>query len=150
MIPDLDTVPLLGALTPTQRAVLAGTGELETHRPGTRLFEEGQPADRARVVLCGCVMVDIPVPGRGSVAVQSIGPGELLGLSWFVPPYRWHFGATVVSPTRAIAWDAARLRELAEEDPALGYRLSLALAEAMLNRLQSTRLRLLDLYRNPR
>ncbi len=95
-------------------------------------------------------MVDIPVPGRGSVAVQSIGPGELLGRSWVVPPYRWHFGATVVSPTRAIAWDAARLRELAEEDPALGYRLSLVLAEAMLNRLQSTRLRLLDLYRNPR
>ncbi|MEV8438715.1 Crp/Fnr family transcriptional regulator [Actinosynnema sp. NPDC051121] len=149
MIPQLERLPLLGALTPTQRAVLAGTGKLEEYRPGSRLFEEGQPADRGWIVLCGCVMVDITAPGRGTVAVQGIGPGELLGLSWFVPPYRWHFGATVVSPTRAVVFEAARLRALAEEDPALGYRLSLVITEAMLNRLQSTRLRLLDLYRDP-
>ena len=149
MIPRLDSLPLLDSLTPMQRAVLTGTGEVEDYRPGTRLFDEGQPADRGWVVLNGCVTVDAVVPGRGTVTIQGIGPGELLGLSWFVPPYRWHFGATVVSPTRALVFDAARLRALADEDPSLGYRLSLVLSEALLTRLQSTRLRLLDLYRTP-
>lgn len=149
MIAQLDRLPLLHALTPDQRAVLSDVGEQAEYRPGERLFDEGQPADRGWIVLCGCVMVDIAVPGRGTVAVQGIGPGELLGLSWFVPPYRWHFGATVVSPTRAVVFDAARLRALADEDPALGYRLSLVLTEALITRLQSTRLRLVDLYRNP-
>ncbi|NUT54024.1 MAG: Crp/Fnr family transcriptional regulator [Saccharothrix sp.] len=130
--------------------MLAGIGVREDYEPGRRLFDEGQPADRAWVVLSGCVVVDAVVPGRGTVAVQGIGPGELLGLSWLVPPYRWHFGATVVSPTSAVVLDAVRLRALADEDPTLGYRLSLALAEALVNRLQATRLRLIDLYRNPR
>ncbi|MFE2752312.1 Crp/Fnr family transcriptional regulator [Actinosynnema sp. NPDC059335] len=148
MIPQLATLPLLDALTPAQRAVLSAVGVPQQYPPGTRLFDEGQPADRCWIILSGCVAVDIAVPGQGSVTVQGVGQGDLLGLSWFVPPYRWHFGATVVSPTRALVLDAARLRALADEDPALGYRLSLVLAQSMLTRLQSTRLRLLDLYRN--
>jgi len=45
--------------------------------------------------------------------------------------------------------DTGALRMLADEDPALGYQLSLILFDALLNRLQATRIRLLDLYRNP-
>jgi CRP/FNR family transcriptional regulator, cyclic AMP receptor protein len=145
----LDTLPLLTNLSHTQRAAVAGVSRIETYEPGTRLFDEGGLADQCWVVLSGCVMVDAAVPQRGPVAVQSIGPGELLGWSWLVPPYRWHFGATVVSPTRAAVVDTGALRQLADEDPALGYQLSLVLIEALLNRLQATRIRLLDLYRNP-
>jgi CRP-like cAMP-binding protein len=94
-------------------------------------------------------MIDTVVPPRGRIVLQSIGPGELVGWSWLVPPYRWHFGATIVSPTRAAVVDTAALRTLADEDPALGYQLSLILIDALLNRLQATRMRLLDLYRNP-
>jgi CRP/FNR family cyclic AMP-dependent transcriptional regulator len=74
---------------------------------------------------------------------------DVVGWSWLVPPYRWHFGATVVSPTRAAVVDTGALRALADEDPALGYQVSLILLDALLNRLQATRIRLLDLYRNP-
>jgi CRP/FNR family cyclic AMP-dependent transcriptional regulator len=145
----LDTLPLFTNLSHTQRAAVAGVSRLETYEAGTRLFDEGGFADQCWVVLTGCVTVDTVVPQRGRVAVQSIGPGELLGWSWLVPPYRWHFGATVVSPTRAVVVDTAALRQLADEDPALGYQLSLVLLGALLNRLQATRIRLLDLYRNP-
>ncbi|SFR02125.1 Cyclic nucleotide-binding domain-containing protein [Lentzea waywayandensis] len=146
---DLDTLPLLTNLSHTQRAAVAGVSRIESYDSGTRLFEEGGLADQCWVVLSGCVVVDTVVPSRGRVAVQSIGPGELLGWSWLVPPYRWHFGATVVSPTRAAVVDTGALRQLADEDPAFGYQLSLILIDALLNRLQATRLRLLDLYGNP-
>ncbi|MDX8052168.1 Crp/Fnr family transcriptional regulator [Lentzea sp. BCCO 10_0798] len=146
---DLDALPLFTRLSHTQRAAIAGVSRIENYEPGTRLFEEGGLADQCWVVLTGCVMVDTVVPPRGRITLQSIGPGELVGWSWLVPPYRWHFGATVVSPTRAAVVDTGALRALADEDPALGYQVSLILLDALLNRLQATRIRLLDLYRNP-
>ncbi|MCP2250478.1 Crp/Fnr family transcriptional regulator [Lentzea aerocolonigenes] len=146
---DLDALPLLTRLSHTQRAAIAGVSRIETYEAGTRLFDEGGLADQCWVVLTGCVVIDTVVPPRGKVALQSIGPGELLGWSWLVPPYRWHFGATAVTSTRAAVVDTGALRVLADEDPALGYQLSLILIDALLNRLQATRIRLLDLYRNP-
>jgi CRP-like cAMP-binding protein len=146
---ELDGLPLLAALSHTHRAALAGIGRREDYDPGTRLFEQGTPADRCWIILKGCAMIDSEAPDHGRMAVQSVGPGELLGWSWLLPPYRWHFGATAVSPTTAIAVDAAELRKLADADPALGYRLSLILIEALLNRLQATRIRLLDLHDHP-
>lgn len=146
---EFDGLPLLANLSRTQRAAIAGVSRHETYEPGTRLIDEGRPADQCWVVTAGCVLVDADIPGNGRVGVQSIGPGELLGWSWLVPPYRWHFGATVVTPTSAVVIDVKQLRTLFEADPALGYQLSLVLIEALLNRLQATRIRLLDLYRNP-
>jgi len=145
---ELDAVPLLAALSAGQRAALAGISRIEEYAEGTRLFDEGGPADRCWVLLSGCVAVDTPGPERDRVVIQSVGPHELLGWSWLVPPHRWHFGATVVRPTRAVVMDTDRLRVLAQEDTALGYRLSTALLDALLNRLQGTRIRLLDLYRS--
>ncbi|MCX2951460.1 cyclic nucleotide-binding domain-containing protein [Lentzea sp. NEAU-D7] len=146
---ELDSLPLLTKLSHTQRAAIAGVSRVETYAPRTRLFDEGGVADQCWVVVSGCVVVDALAPGRGRVAVQSVGPGELVGWSWLVPPYRWHFGATVVSPTRAVVVDTAALRNLADEDPAFGYQLSLILVDALLNRLQATRTRLLDLPSGP-
>ena len=144
---EFDSLPLFAKLSHTQRAAIAGVSRVETYAPETRLFDEGGLADQCWVVVSGCVVVDALAPGRGRVGVQSIGPGELVGWSWLVPPYRWHFGATVVSPTRAVVVDTAALRDLSGDDPAFGYQLSLILIDALLNRLQATRIRLLDLSR---
>ncbi|SDH59769.1 Cyclic nucleotide-binding domain-containing protein [Lentzea fradiae] len=148
-VADLDALPLFACLSHTERAAIAGVSRIETYRSGTRLFDEGAPADRCWVVLSGCVVLDAADPAGGRVALQGIGPGELVGLSWLVPPHRWHFGGSVVSPTRAVAIDTAAVRELADDDPALGYRLSLVLLASMVERLHTTRLRLLDRHRGP-
>lgn len=145
MTTALDDLPLLAGLTPTHRAAVAGISTIETYAPGHRLFDEGGVADRCWVVLSGCVMIDAATPSSGRVALQSLGHGELVGWSWVVPPHRWHFGATVVSPTRAVVVDAVKLRELADADPELGYRVALVMVGALVNRLQTTRIRLLDL-----
>ncbi|HEX6343266.1 cyclic nucleotide-binding domain-containing protein [Umezawaea sp.] len=146
---ELDGLPLLAGLSHDQRAALAGIARHEDYEPGARLFEEGRLADRCWVVTAGCAVVDTDIPGRGRTVVQSVGPGELLGWSWLVPPYRWHFGASIAAPTSAVVVDALDLRRLADADPVLGYRMSRILVEALLNRLQATRIRLLDLYRHP-
>jgi CRP-like cAMP-binding protein len=148
-VDDLRGFPLLAGLPDHELALLAGTAREVWFDTGERLFEEGAPADGCWLLLRGCVIVDAQVPGRGQVVVQSLGPGDVLGWSWLVPPRRWHFGALTAAPTAALRLDGDQLRALAEHDPAFGYRLATRLLSVLLDRLQTTRARLLDLYRSP-
>jgi CRP-like cAMP-binding protein len=70
----------------------------------------------------------------------------VLGWSWLFPPYRWHFDARALELTRAIALDGKCLREKCEEDHDLGYELVKRVAQIIMERLQATRLQLLDVY----
>jgi len=115
---------------------------------GERLFFEGGPARGCWLIDDGCVALDLLVPGRGQVVVQTLGRGDVLGWSWLLPPYQWHFGAVALRPTTATELDTDKLRRLADHDPRFGYTLTLSLFQACAERLQATRARLLDLYRS--
>lgn len=141
---------LTHGLTDEQRALLASAATEVTLPAGTVVFEEGQPAEGCWLIRSGRIALETPVPGRGAIVIQTLGAGDVLGWSWLVPPRQWHFRARVVDLVTATHLDTVAIRALAEADPALGYPLSLALFEALLERLQSTRARLLDLYRSPR
>lgn len=140
-IPQL---PIFSQLTPAELVLVSRAAREVRYARGQRLFSAGRDADACWIIHSGRIAVDTFVPGRGPVVIQTIGPGELLGWSWLVPPYRWHFGATAVEATTASKLDTLQLRALAEQDPRFGYRLTLTLFEALLQRLQSTRSRLLD------
>ena len=146
----LATAPLLRGLSDAQRDRVAAMAHERTFTPGQRLFHEGRPAVGCWLVRSGHVAIDTAVPGRGSVVLQTIGPGDLVGWSWLLPPYRWHFGAVAVDTVAAVELDTDALRGAAEEDPALGYRFALVLVQTLAHRLQGTRARMLDLYRSPR
>ncbi|HEX6973984.1 MAG TPA: hypothetical protein VF147_06255, partial [Vicinamibacterales bacterium] len=62
--------------------------------------------------------------------------------------YEWHFDARALNLTRAIALDARCLRGKCESDPALGYELLKRFSRIMEQRLEATRIQLLDLYVN--
>ncbi|MET9315789.1 cyclic nucleotide-binding domain-containing protein [Kribbella sp. NPDC003505] len=137
---------LFDDLTAPEREAFFSTAHEVSYDDGDRLFEEGGPAGYCWLIRHGRVALDTAVPGRGHVVVQTLGPGDLLGWSWLVPPYRWHFGARAIGAVQATAFDAARLRALADQDPRLGYALTRQLLAVVLDRLQTTRARLLDLY----
>lgn len=115
------------------------------HR-GHRLFAEGGKAEHFWLVRSGIVTLDITIPGRGDVVVETIGPGTVLGWSWLFPPYRWHFGAVAAEHTLTIRFDAEGVRRLCGNDPALGYELSQRFMSIVVQRLQATRVRMLDMY----
>ncbi|MGY4103102.1 Crp/Fnr family transcriptional regulator [Nocardia sp. R16R-3T] len=148
-VDELAEFAQLSSLSLAERTALAATGRDVSYPAGYRLIVEGQPAHQCWLIRRGRILLDSPVPGRGDLVVQTLGSGDLLGWSWLVPPYRWHFGAVAGDPVDAIEFDAAALTELAEADPKFGHALTLMLFEALLDRLQATRARLLDLYRNP-
>lgn len=142
--------PVLGRLSATDLDRIAGTASTVTFAPRQRVFSEGAHAEGCWLLHDGRVALDVLIPGRGLMVVQTLGAGDVLGWSWLVPPYRWHLGATATERTMATALDTAQLHALAEQDPAFGYALATTLFAAMLERLQATRMRLLDLYRSSR
>ncbi|GGN77720.1 Crp/Fnr family transcriptional regulator [Nocardia rhizosphaerihabitans] len=146
---ELSTFGRLAALSEDQLRTLARAGRDVVFPSGHRIIREGLPADRCWLIRRGRVLLDAQVPGRDIVILQTLHDGDVLGWSWLVPPYRWHFGAVTAEPVEAIEFDARVLTELSDQDPRFGHALTLMLFEALLERLQATRARLLDLYRNP-
>ena len=147
---ELTGFPVFDRLTVAQRALVAEVAREVTFTAGTRLFAEGQLASGCWLIRAGQVALETAVPGRGQVVVHTLGPGDVLGWSWLVPPHRWHFSATATGAVRAVQLETTELLVLADADPALGYPLALGFFEVLLGRLQSTRSRLLDLYGSPR
>ncbi|WP_129305339.1 cyclic nucleotide-binding domain-containing protein [Streptomyces sp. L2] len=111
-----------------------------------RLFEEGAHADRFWVVRSGAVALDMRVPGRRPVVIETLGFGELVGCSWLFPPGYWTLGAEAMSPVRAYEFDAAAVREMCRAEPALGALITYWAGQVLAHRLQATRVRLLDLF----
>lgn len=133
-------------LSPAQLELIAGCGGNEHLREGTYLFKEGEHADRFYLIRHGAIALEINSPGSGSHVIETLGEGEVAGWSWLFKPYRWQFDARATLPTRLVAFDGACLRGKADADHELGYQLMQRFASAMLERLQATRLQLLDVY----
>ncbi|MFE4867512.1 cyclic nucleotide-binding domain-containing protein [Streptomyces sp. NPDC056682] len=113
---------------------------------GERIFNEGSKADRFWIIRTGTVDLDLHVPGRRAVVVETLDAGKMLGWSWLVPPHHWHLGAEASSPVRAYEFDAAAVRDLCAKNPALDHELCTYVSGVLARRLRSTRVRLLDLY----
>ena len=142
----LDEAPALAALGAEHRALIAGCGRNQVFDAGTYLLREGDPEDVFYVIRTGAVALETFVPQRGPTTVQSLHDGELLGWSWLVAPYRAAFDARALTTAHVVAFDAACLRGKCDADPVLGYELLRLFAGVIVQRLQNTRIQLLDLY----
>ncbi|GAA0717229.1 cyclic nucleotide-binding domain-containing protein [Dactylosporangium roseum] len=145
----LVTHPFLAGLPLGHLDSLARWAHPASFRAGARIFEENGRAERYWLVRDGSVSLDTRIPGRGDVIVETLGPGTVLGWSWMFPPYRWHFGAVATEPVLGIAIDGAGTRALCEAHPDFGYELTKRFMAVVVDRMQATRIRLLDLYRAP-
>ncbi|MDT0448561.1 Crp/Fnr family transcriptional regulator [Streptomyces hesseae] len=137
---------VLDAIPENHRERLMELGHEVSFPAGTRIFEEGQRADRFWVIRSGTVDLDIHVPGRQAAVVETLAAGRLLGWSWLCPPHQWHLGAESTAPVEAWQFDAAEVLALCERDPELDHALLAYVVEVIGGRLRAARTRLLDLY----
>jgi CRP-like cAMP-binding protein len=142
----LRDVPLFEGLTSDELALIAGCGSNVRFADGDLLFREGDDASTFYLLRHGSVALEMFVPARGSVTIETLEAGEVVGWSWLFPPHIWHFDARALSLVRATSFDGACLRGKCETDTRLGYDLMSRFAQVIVDRLQSTRLRLLDVY----
>jgi CRP/FNR family transcriptional regulator, cyclic AMP receptor protein len=129
-----------------QLELIAGCGRNEHVESGAFLLREGNPADRFFLIRRGAVALEVHAPGRGALTIETLHAGDAVGLSWLFEPYRWQFDARAVEPCELIGFDAVCLRGKLEADHDLGYELMRRFTANLIDRLQATRLQLLDVY----
>jgi CRP/FNR family cyclic AMP-dependent transcriptional regulator len=115
-------------------------------KAGTYILKEGDPANTFYLIREGKVAVEVFAPQRPPIIVATLSVGELLGWSWLLPPFQWKFHARAIDGVRAIALDGKCLRTKCEENHDLGYAVLKRFAQIMEQRLDATRLQLLDVY----
>jgi CRP/FNR family transcriptional regulator, cyclic AMP receptor protein len=139
-------VPFFHGMPTEAIELIASCGSNVHFEAGRLLFREGDPADTFYLLRHGSVSIEAYVPSRGSLVIETIDAGQVVGWSWLFPPYRWHFDAHAVTDVRATAFDGACLRGKCDQDPTLGYDMTSRFARMLIERLQWTQLRLLDIY----
>jgi CRP-like cAMP-binding protein len=138
--------PVFAGLELRHLELIAGCGENVRFAAGDPLFAEGEPADSFFLIREGAVALEVQAPGRGTLVIETLHAGEVAGWSWLFEPYRWQFDGRAREPVRAIRFDGACLRGKCEQDHELGYQLMRRFADSLIERLQATRLQLIDVY----
>jgi CRP-like cAMP-binding protein len=142
----LAEVPVFAGMTPPQLELIAGCATNVRAAAGEHLFHAGDAADVFYAIRHGSVALELHVPARDAVTIDTLHDGDLLGWSWLFPPYRWEFDGRAREDTALISFDGACLRGKCEADHEMGYELMSRFAQVIISRLQATRLRLLDVY----
>jgi CRP/FNR family transcriptional regulator, cyclic AMP receptor protein len=136
---------LFAGLEPSQFEFIAGCARFEHVDAGTFLIREGEHADKFFLIRHGTVTLELHAP-TGSLVIQTLGDGEVVGWSWLFPPYRWHMDGRATTPCSLVTFDGACLRGKAQDDHELGYQLMSRFAANLIDRLQATRFQLIDVY----
>lgn len=113
---------------------------------GSYMFKEGAPAETFYLLREGKVALEIFAPHHKPIVIDTLEKGEIVGWSWLLPPYVWKFHAHAMHNVRAIALDGKCLRTKCEENHDLGYEILKRFVQIIEQRLDATRLQLLDVY----
>lgn len=138
--------PFFRDLDPEYLRIIVGCASNVHFRPGEVIFQEGQEANHFYLIRRGKIAIEVFVPGRGTLTLQTFAAGDVLGWSWLFPPYRWYFDARAVEETFAFSLDGKCLRGKCEKNHDLGYDLMKRFSLIIAERLQVTRLQILDVY----
>ena len=121
---------------------LAVLAEERTVPAGERIFNQDEPAKYLYVITKGEVNIQYLL-GNGELrTVDTLVDGDLLVWSALIEPYTTTAIGTATKETQLVGIVADRLRQLCEEDPLLGYRLTTEVAKLLAHRLESARVQL--------
>lgn len=138
--------PFLEGLPPEHVERLASIAREVCFELDEVIFRIGDESQEFYLLLSGLVALEVPSPTR-TFRIQTVGEGDELGWSALLLSGRKQFQARCVDPAQAIALDSARLRQLCEADPAFGYGIMTRTLKTVSERLQMTRIQLIDMYK---
>jgi CRP-like cAMP-binding protein len=116
--------------------------------PGMFLLREGQPAETCFLVHDGSVSLEFHDPARGARRIGTLAAGDVAGLAWLFPPFRWHLDARAIERVETLALSGPCLRAAMDSDPEFGYSVARKMLILAYDRLQRAELHGLDLYRD--
>jgi CRP/FNR family transcriptional regulator, cyclic AMP receptor protein len=138
--------PTFEGLPKEQLEFIAGCAWNERIPAGTLVLREGERAERFFLIRHGTVSLEIDAPGRGPLLIQTLHDGEVVGWSWLFAPHRWAMDGRAITDCSVVAFDGTCVRGKCEADHELGYELMKRFAANLIDRLQGTRMQLIDIY----
>lgn len=136
----IDDIPdLLKGLAEDEIEQALSLGTRITIASGGELFDLGEPADRIFIIERGRIRLTLPMKVRDreeSVLVEERTPGQTIGWSALIPPYKFTLKATAPLKTEVIALSREGLSEFFAANPAAGYVVAMNLASVIGQRLQ--------------
>lgn len=145
-VETLGALPFFEGFSPRFLRALVPLAREQSVRADDEVFREGDPARAFYLVLSGKVALEAVAPDRPRRTIQTVGTNEVIGWSWLLPPGRWTMDARAVKPTRLLAVEANGLRAALQEQPTEGFRFLMRLLPVIGQRLENTRVQLLDLH----
>jgi len=139
---------LLKDFGPQHLARLAALAEEVKFHRDQIIFREGEEHGMFYLILDGTLALEI-ITARHPVLLQTLHAGDAMGWSSLLGSGGTHFEARALTPARTLAFNGARLREACDSDTAFGYRMMKALLSLITERLDVTRMQLLDMYATP-
>jgi CRP-like cAMP-binding protein len=127
-------------------ASLAAIGQLRNVAGAEILLAEGDPTESMAIVIEGRIGLRLRVPERGNVTILTVEPGDVVGWSALVPPYRATSTAVALERAWLVSFDGDRLRRLLASDVVLAAQIYPLVLRAVARRLEGTRLQLLDMF----
>ena len=144
-IESLRRHPFLEGLEESDLARLEGLASEVRFARDQFIFREGDHSHSFYLLAEGKVALEVAAPGR-TIRIATLGPGDELGWSSILSPSRKHFQARSLEAVRAFAFDGRALGEACLQDEGFGCQIFRRVLGVVAERLQATRLQLLDMY----
>ena len=109
------------------------------------IFREGDEWPRFYLIVSGMVAVEMAAPDH-TIRVQTLFAGDELGWSALLTGRGKYFQARTLERVEALAFDGDRLLAACREDAAFGFAFIYRLLAVVAERLQATRLQVIDHY----
>jgi CRP-like cAMP-binding protein len=139
--------PFLRDFLPDQVKFVVSCATNVRYAAGDYLQREGDDEHALFLVRHGVVTIESHEAGR-SVVFETLGPGDVLGVSWLTRARdKAHADCRVRESTLCFRLDGDCLKAKMDSDPALGYAITTRLLERTYARLARARLQHLDVYR---
>jgi CRP-like cAMP-binding protein len=141
--PQLAKHPFVAGLPYALVEELAPLAREVQFAPDQVIFREGEDCRDFYLVLSGRVALEMVSDGA-ALRVQTVTGGDEFGWSAVLMGRGKHFQARALDRVEALAFDGGAVMELCREDPVLGFEFMYRLLGVVSERLQATRLQLLD------
>jgi CRP-like cAMP-binding protein len=147
-IKDVKEADLFKGLNVKQLQSLSRHFVEKSFQAGEVIFSQGEPAQKLYILVEGEVTLGIKAKGQIDITAYSASKkGEVFGLPSWIKPFQNNVSATCNKGTKVLCIHGETLRKLMKNNTSMGIEIMNKIAEIYLNRLNSTRAMITNLFK---
>jgi CRP/FNR family transcriptional regulator, cyclic AMP receptor protein len=140
--------PLLANIRKNHLSKLLGIAKKIGFDADQVIFGEDQKSEDLYLILSGKVALEVTT-AEGRIAIQTLSAGDVMGWSALTSDAKTHFRARTLSAVETLAFDRAKLQFALKSDRSLGYEVTNRVLAVVTERIDHTRMQIMDMYRKP-